>query len=575
MTITASGATDSGGSGLAGYQYRTSTDGGSTWSAASAAPAAISGDGVTLVQMQAVDGAGNASAWTPASPGAGNTVKLDTTPPTAPTVGGGTGGWSAAASALVTASGSTDSPGSGVSGYQYETSTDGGTTWSAATPGASVSISAEGTTLVRFQALDVALHTSAWVQTSVQLDRTAPTRADGRRRLADLGERRLAHHHRLGRDRRRLRPRRLPVPHLDRRRQHVVGRRPAGASLNVPAEGETLVEYQSVDTVGNSSAWTSVGATGTVRLDRTAPTVPSATGGSSAWLNASTLPIAPTGATDAASGVASYQYRTSTNGGTTWSAATAGAVFNATAQGTTLVEFRAIDGVGLISPWSAVSPGGTAKLDQTAPSAPTITGGSNSYQNVASVTLTASGSTDTGGSGLSGYQYRYEFDDLTNANWSAAADGTQMTVSAEGLTIVQYRSVDNAGNVSAWVPTAAYPGDIVKIDRTPASVPTVSGGSLAWSAAASVTVTASGSSDGASAWVSDLAGYQYRTSTNGGSTWSAATAGASLAVSAQGTTLVQFRSLDNAGNPSAWTPASTQRDRHGHARPHRADRCRP
>jgi hypothetical protein len=71
-----------------------------------------------------------------------------------------------------------------------------------------------------------------------------------------------------------------------------------------------------------------------------------------------------------------------------------------------------------------------------------------------------------------------------------------------------------------------------------------------------VTVTASGSSDGASAWVSDLSGYQYRTSTNGGSTWSGTGSGSSLAVLAQGTTLVQFRSLDNAGNVSAWTPAS-------------------
>ena len=555
VTITASGSTDAGGALLTGYQYRTSTDGGTTWSAATAAPAAISGDGVTLVQMRSVDGAGNTSAWAPASNGTANTVKLDTTAPTAPIVAGGTGGWSAAASALVTASGATDSPGSGVSGYQHETSTDGGATWSAATPGASVSIGAEGTTLVRYQALDVAGRASAWVQTSVQLDRTAPsvpTVAGGSLTWAnapsrtitasastDAGSGLASYRSRTSTD-----------------GGSTWSAPTTGASLNVPAEGETLVEYQSVDNVGNASAWTSAGATGTVRLDRTAPTVPSAAGGSSAWLNASTLPMSPTGATDAGSGIVSYQYKTSTNGGTTWSAITTGAVFNATAQGTTLVEFRAVDGVGLMSPWSAISPGGTAKLDQTQPTAPTITGGSNSYQNVTSVTLTASGSTDTGGSGLEGYQSRYEFDDLSNANWSAAADGTQMTVSAEGLTIVEYRSVDNAGNVSAWVPTAAYPGDIVKLDRTPASVPTVSGGSLAWSAAASVTVTASGSSDGASAWVSDLAGYQYRTSTNGGSTWSGTGSGSSLAVSAQGTTLVQFRSLDNAGNVSAWTPAS-------------------
>jgi hypothetical protein len=185
---------------------------------------------------------------------------------------------------------------------------------------------------------------------------------------------------------------------------------------------------------------------------------------------------------------------------------------------------------------------------------PTITGGSNSYQNVPSVTLTAAGSTDTGGSGLEGYQYRSEFD-LSNI-WSGATDGFQATVSAEGLTIVQFRSVDNAGNTSAWEPFAAYPGNIVKIDRTAPGVPTVAGGSLAWSAAASVTVTASGASDGASAFASGVTGYQNRTSTNGGVNWSNPASGASVPVTAQGTTLVQFRAVDAAGNVSAWTPAT-------------------
>ncbi|HEY2788216.1 MAG TPA: hypothetical protein VGI72_02110 [Gaiellales bacterium] len=554
ITTTATGATDSGGSGLAGYQYRTSTDGGSTWSAALPAPAAISGDGTTLVQMRAVDGAGSTSSWVPGSPGTGNTVKIDTTPPTAPTLSGGTG-WSAAASVLVSASGSTDTPGSGVSGYQHETSADGGATWSAATAGASVSVGAEGTTLVRFQALDGATHVSAWTQTSVQLDRTAPsaptvaggslTWANAASRTVtasaatDAGSGLAGYQHRTSTDGGSTWS--APV---------------AGSSLNVPAEGETLVEYQSIDNVGNVSAWTPVPTVigGTVRLDRTAPTTPTATGGSSAWLNAASLPVGAAAATDTGgSGVASFQYRTSTNGGANWSAATAGATVNVTAQGTTLVEFRAIDGVGLISPWSGISPGGTANLDQTAPTVPTITGGSNSYQNVPSVTLTAAGSTDTGGSGLEGYQYRSEFD-LSNV-WSGASDGAQATVSTEGLTIVQFRSVDNAGNTSAWEPFAAYPGNIVKIDRTAPGGPNVAGGSLAWSAAASVTVTASGASDGASAFASGVTGYQNRTSTNGGTSWSTAASGASVPVSAQGTTLVQFRSVDAAGNASAWTPA--------------------
>ncbi len=556
VTISASGATDSGGSGLAGYQYRTSADGGITWSGASAGSAAIPAEGVTIVQMRAVDAAGNTSSWAPASAGAGNTVKLDTTPPTAPAVAGGTGGWSTAASALVTASGSTDSPGSGVAGYQHETSTDGGAAWSSLAAGGSISIASEGTTLVRFQSLDNAGRTSAWTQTSVQLDRTGPSapavsggavawstaasRTVSASASTDAGSGLAHYEHRISTDGGGTWS--TPV---------------AGTSLQVATEGETLVEFRGVDAVGNASAWTPapIAAGGTVRLDRTAPTTPAASGGSSSWQNATSLAVSAGGSTDVGgSGVASYQHRTSTNGGGSWSAAAAGGTVNVTAQGTTLVEFRAVDGVGLLSPWSAMSAGGTARLDHTDPTVPTITGGSNSYRNTASTTLTADGATDTGGSGLEGYQYRSEFN-LSNI-WSSASDGSQVTISAEGLTIVQFRSVDNAGNMSDWEPFAAYPGNIVKLDRTPASVPTVAGGSLTWSAAPSVTVTASASSDGASAFVSGFSAYQYRTSTNGGATWSATGSGSSVAVSAQGTTVVQFRSVDAAGNLSAWTPAS-------------------
>ena len=45
------------------------------------------------------------------------------------------------------------------------------------------------------------------------------------------------------------------------------------------------------------------------------------------------------------------------------------------------------------------------RLDRTAPSAPTVAGGSLSWQNLASVTVSATGGSDTM-SGLTGYQYR-------------------------------------------------------------------------------------------------------------------------------------------------------------------------
>ena len=171
------------------------------------------------------------------------------------------------------------------------------------------------------------------------------------------------------------------------------------------------------------------------------------------------------------------------------------------------------------------------------------------------MTLTAAGSTDTGGSGLEGYQYRSEFD-LSNV-WSGATDGFQTTVSAEGLTIVQFRSVDNAGNTSAWEPFAAYPGNIVKIDRTAPGVPNVARriagmerGGVGDRDRERRRATARARSPPASPATRTA---RRRTA---GSTWSNAASGASVPVTAQGTTLVQFRSVDAAGNVSAWTPAT-------------------
>ncbi|HEY5031645.1 MAG TPA: hypothetical protein VIJ54_04160, partial [Actinomycetes bacterium] len=220
-----------------------------------------------------------------------------------------------------------------------------------------------------------------------------------------------------------------------------------------------------------------------------------------------------------------------------------------------------VDGVGLNSPWSAISAGGTAMLDQTAPSIPAVTGGAAKYQSLGSVTITASGSTDTGGSGLAGYQYRTEFDTQNNT-WSVTTGGSLVAITAEGLTFVEFRAIDNAGNVSAWAPNPAVPANIVELDRTAPSVPTVSGGSLSWQSAATVTLTASGSSEGLSVYTAGVTSYQYRTSTNGGASWSAAATApggpvtGSVPVTAEGTTLVQFRAVDGAGNVSAWTPAT-------------------
>ena len=65
---------------------------------------------------------------------------------------------------------------------------------------------------------------------------------------------------------------------------------------------------------------------------------------------------------------------------------------------------------------------------------------------------------------------------------------------------MRFRAVDKAGYFSAWSDTDVW------FDGADPSTPTVNGGSLSWTNAASVTVTASGSTSAASG----LFGYQYR-----------------------------------------------------------------
>jgi hypothetical protein len=551
VTITGAGATDSGGSGVSGYELRSSSDGGATWSAASAgASSVVSAEGETLVQLRTVDGAGNRSAWKPAASGATNTARIDRTAPTAPTLSGGSSSWQSVASVLVTASGSTDSPGSGISGYQYQTSIDNGVTWSSATAGASLSVTAQGQTLVRFAAVDAAGFASSTTQATVRIDRTAPTAptvsggslswqnvatmtvtASG---STDAGGSALAGYaYRVSTD-----------------GGTTWSAAASGASDLISAEGETLVQLRSVDGAGNASAWTPAasGASNTVRIDRTAPGLPTVSGGSTAWQSVASIATSAAGAGDSGGGgVTGYEYRTSIDGGSTWSSAAAGASLVVSAEGETLVGYRSVDAAGNRSAWVPA----TARIDRTAPTAATVSGGSLSWQNVATVTISAAGSTDSGGSLLTGYRYRASVDG--GSTWSAATAGASDAITAEGATLVQFQAVDGAGNSSAWTPAASGAGNTARIDRALPVAPTsVTGGSLNWQSAASVTITPAGGSDSGSG----LAGYDYRTSTNGGISWSSAVAGNALAVSAEGTTLVQFRSRDVAGNVSAWAPAS-------------------
>jgi outer membrane protein assembly factor BamB len=88
---------------------------------------------------------------------------------TLPTVTDSAGGLPTSVSPVtVTASGSADfAP--GFAGYKYETSTNGGTTWSALRTGATATVKTVGVTMVRFEALDAYGNTSGWVTDTVTI----------------------------------------------------------------------------------------------------------------------------------------------------------------------------------------------------------------------------------------------------------------------------------------------------------------------------------------------------------------------------------------------------------------------
>jgi hypothetical protein len=220
--------------------------------------------------------------------------------------------------------------------------------------------------------------------------------------------------------------------------------------VTVSAAGTTVVQFRSIDAAGNRSGWVQ----GTVKLDRTAPTSPTVSGGSTSWSAAASRTISAGAASDAVSGLARYEYRTSTNNGTTWSAAVAGASAVIAAEGTTIVQFRSVDNAGNVSAWLPSSAGSsnTVKLDRTAPSLPTVTGGSLTCTG-SRITIRASGSTDAL-SGLSTYQYRYSTNGGTT--WSATVTSSSITIRNAGSYVVQFRAVDRVNNISAWAP--ATPG---------------------------------------------------------------------------------------------------------------------
>jgi hypothetical protein len=116
-----------------------------------------------------------------------------------------------------------------------------------------------------------------------------------------------------------------------------------------------------------------------------------------------------------------------------------------------------------VSAWTPTVNGATntARIDRTAPRAPTVTGGSGATTCLRKKTVSASGSSDGAGSGVAHYQYRVSPDN--GVTWGATTSASSVRLGTRGVYVVQFQSVDNVGLLSAWAPATPVTANTVCI----------------------------------------------------------------------------------------------------------------
>ena len=357
---------------------------------------------------------------------------------------------------------------------------------------------------------------------------------------------------------------------------------------NVDAEGTSTLKFKACDLAGNCSSE----VTFTVKLDRTAPSAPTVTGykktsatdvssvsglstiASNTWYNG-WIVVKATGSTDT-NGV-TYYY-SATGATTNTDGFVTGDIRNVDAEGTSTIKFKTKDAAGN---WSSEVTY-TAKLDRTAPSAPTVTG----YKKTSSADVTsvsglntiasntwhggwvvvkATGSTDT-----NGVTYYYSATGATT-NTDGFVTGDIRNVNAEGTSTLKFKAKDPAGN---WSSESTF---VVKLDHTGPTVPTVTGYMKTSSADVSSTsglstiasgtctdkflyVVASGSSDSGGA-----GGVNYKMTVSGYPTGNSNNVEdvvqSTKNVNTAGTITVKYKACDSVGNCSDYTTFISKQDR--------------
>ncbi len=485
---------DTGGSGLAGTQYRLL--GASTWTAAAGnafvvpAPSDGSGDGAHTYQFEATDNAGNVSTI------GSCVVKIDTQGPQTVATGLQTdneSGWRSASQIV----GLTPSDaGSGIATTYY--TVDGGARQTFTT---SFTVSGSGSHRVTYWSVDNVGNVESPHAGYVNIDTTPPvTAATGLAANSSSGWEDT--------------PQLVTLSGEDglsgvAATYYTIdggGQQTYSGPFTISADGQHTVTYWSVDAVGNTEATN----TGYVNIDLTPPSTTAtglATSAAASWTSVTPQTVS-LAATDARSGVLVTYYTLDGGGTQTYSGA-----FSISAEGLHTVTYWSLDGAGNIEPAHT----GYVGIDTTAP---TVSDNTDSLWHDSDVTVTLTGA-DPGGSGIAQTQYRLH----GSGTWLAAA-ANQFIVPApangsnDGAHTYDYRAIDNVGHASA------VESCTVKIDATaPVTVATSSDGlaldGSTWHAGPLTVTLAPSDPLDTFGTCSGVASTQY--STDGGATWTTGT----------------------------------------------------
>ncbi len=281
------------------------------------------------------------------------------------------------------------------------------------------------------------------------------------------------------------------------------------------AEGIHTLEYRSSDRAGNTEPTRSE----TVRVDLTDP-VSAASGVPAGWTGSDV--VVSLSGTDSAAGLDGVRYRIDGGAVETYTAAIA------MPEGEHVLERAAVDAAGNVEDWQPL----VVRVDKTAPE--TVAGYAGQWSpGPVTVPFTATDEL----SGVASTRYR--------VNGGAETVGSSVTVASEGVTDVEYWSVDECGN-------AEQPHLVqVRIDKT-APATTITG---VPSAVATAEVGVTLAADDAASGVRTT---YYRL--DGGTTKVYVAGQSRILVAKEGTTTVEYWSVDGVGNTEAVTSALVRID---------------